>query len=143
MDDYRCSRCGRPTQPQLCEAGVSASCCEDSPLMVPDEDREPLFSASIDITAHAAWAYNMAYGDMHVYFVSPSSKCECDACDRGRLWNAIETELYKADPNWDCPPLRPLTDREESDLLENLWADEQADWTPAMKARHNVMNRDG
>ena len=39
--DYRCSRCGRPTQPQLCEAGVSASCCEESPLLVVNKEWVP------------------------------------------------------------------------------------------------------
>lgn len=33
---------------------------------------------------------------------------------------------------------RPLTSREESDLLEELWAEETADWSPAQKANFRV-----
>ena len=46
MSDYYCSRCRKECQPQLCEAGVSADCCEESPLMVRGEGYE---TPSIDV----------------------------------------------------------------------------------------------
>jgi hypothetical protein len=35
------------------------------------------------------------YDQIHIYFMAPVSACGCDACDRGRLWEKLEEELYE------------------------------------------------
>lgn len=40
-----------------------------------------------------AWRAGVDYDDLHVYYVAPVNGCECDACDRGRLWERIEEGL--------------------------------------------------
>lgn len=52
-----------------------------------------LFAEELAFTALQAWQGGMDYDDLHVYFVSPSPHCECDACDRGRLWERKQEEL--------------------------------------------------
>ena len=37
-----------------------------------------------------AWQAGMSYDGLHVYYMAPMRKCECDACDRGRLWERTE-----------------------------------------------------
>lgn len=53
----------------------------------------------------------------------------------------VEASLLVLDediPSMYRPPYRPLTAREESDLLEQLWTNETADWSPAQKAQFRV-----
>jgi hypothetical protein len=46
----------------------------------------------ISPTIHDAWAKGMSYHGLHVYYSAPMSNCECEACDRGRLWERLEEE---------------------------------------------------
>jgi hypothetical protein len=40
-----------------------------------------------------------------------------------------------------CEDYRPLTEDEERDLIEELTAEEQGEWTDAMRAHNNWLNR--
>lgn len=72
-------------------------------LKYPDDDRK-------------AWQAGMSYPGLHVYYMAPMSQCECDVCDRGRLWEACEEHLLEhCDPFWQwyknlwkLQELRPL-----------------------------------
>lgn len=44
------------------------------------------------MNVHKDWQRGMSYDNMHVKY-GPWGKCECDACDRGRVWERAEEEL--------------------------------------------------
>jgi hypothetical protein len=85
-----------------------------------------------------------------IYFCSECRKeCTPRLCEVGIEADCHEEAPVMVEGDWQVdestqmvsPPvyLRPLTDREESDLTEELWRENDSESTPAMRARDRVM----
>lgn len=139
--EYFCSICRQPTQPRLYEPGAGAVCHPESWLMVLD-DRAPLFAKELATTILQAWQSGMDSHTMHVYYFSPVSICECDACERGRDWEEVEGDLDDDWPNWNPTRLRDITEAEERDLAAELWTEQYNEMGPHERAYNRWLDRE-